>query len=185
MNERLVITIPASIALWFAILAVISLALHREVIRPMTGRDAITVRLFSVPSKPQPVKPLPKPLVPNPAATSKPIAEENKTPPPEPTPEKQEATEAKSDSHGAIIISQTIPKIPDDLRKEVYSSSAVARFHVAADGSTTVELLTPSQNPRLNRFLLEALKTWRFAPATDNGNPVASTFDIRVHFAVE
>ena len=37
----------------------------------------------------------------------------------------------------------------------------------------------------LNRLLLEALKTWRFTPATDAGKPVASTFDIRVRFAVE
>ncbi len=88
-------------------------------------------------------------------------------------------------NNGPKIIYQPSPKIPDDLRREAFSTYALARFHVAADGSATVELTSPSQNPRLNRILLETLKTWKFAPATQNGNPVAATFDIRVHFTVE
>jgi protein TonB len=78
-----------------------------------------------------------------------------------------------------------MPKIPEDLRQEAFSTTAIARFHVAADNSATVELLTPSQNPRLNRLLMETLKTWKFNSAREGGKPIASTFTIRVHFAVE
>ncbi|NNM69002.1 MAG: TonB family protein [Gallionella sp.] len=63
------------------------------------------------------------------------------------------------------------------------NESAVARFQIAADGTTTVELIRPTQNPRLNRLLLDTLRNWRFAPAMQDGKPVASTKDqvIRVN----
>jgi protein TonB len=101
-----------------------------------------------------------------------------------PMPE-QHLSEERSDHHGAIITFQPLPKIPDELRKEAFRTVAVARFHVAADNSAAVELVTPSQNPRLNHILMDTLRTWRFTSATENGKPVASTFTIRVHFAVE
>ena len=54
------------------------------------------------------------------------------------------------------------------------SESAIARFQIAADGTTTVELIKPTQNPRLNRLLLDTLRTWKFFPAMKEGKPVAS-----------
>lgn len=198
MNERLFITLPASLLLWLLAIALLSFALHREIARPLEGRDTLTVHLITAAPKPaaaQPVTPPHKPEVKK--AEDKPVkvkkllpkpAETKPTPQPQPNaasmPE-QQMQEAKSDNHGAVVIYQSMPKIPDDLRREAFNTYAMARFNIAADGSATVELLTPSQNPRLNHLLLEALKTWRFTPATDNGRAVASTFDIRVRFAVE
>lgn len=198
MNERLFITVPSSFALWGIVIMLVTLALNREVARPLEGRDTLTVHLVTAASKPsaiQPIIPPPKPEVKK--AKDKPIKVEKPLPKPaetKPVPQsqtnaaaalEQEVQEAKSNNHGATVIYQPMPKIPDDLRREAFNTYAMARFHVAADGGATVELLTPSQNPRLNRLLLEALKTWRFTPATDSGRPVASTFDIRVRFAVE
>jgi len=54
------------------------------------------------------------------------------------------------------------------------NEAATARFQIAVDGSITVALVKPTQNPRLNRLLLETLKTWRFMPAIKDGNPVPS-----------
>ena len=48
---------------------------------------------------------------------------------------------------------QPLPVIPDDLRQDAMSEVATARFHIAVDGSVTVELVKPTQNPRLNRLL--------------------------------
>ncbi len=86
-------------------------------------------------------------------------------------------------NRSAQAIAQPIPDIPDDLREEALNEVAKARFHIAADGSVTVELIKPTQNPRLNRLLLEKLKFWKFTPAIADGKPVASTEDVvvRVH----
>ena len=54
------------------------------------------------------------------------------------------------------------------------NEAATARFQIAADGSATVELVKPTQNPRLNRLLLDTLKNWKFMPAIKEGQPVPS-----------
>lgn len=74
--------------------------------------------------------------------------------------------------------------MPDDLREAGYRATAVARFTVHADGSIDVELIQPTAMPRLNQILLDTLHRWRFSPATENGHPVESRQDVRVHFNV-
>ncbi len=88
-------------------------------------------------------------------------------------------------SSGARAIVRPMPQIPDDLREGAFNSAALARFHIAVDGSATVELARPTQNPRLNRILLDSLRKWRFIPAIKNGKPVASTENIVVRVEVK
>lgn len=84
----------------------------------------------------------------------------------------------------ARLLSQPLPVLPDDLREDAYRAEAVARFAIHADGTTEVQLVKPTSNPRLNQILLEALHKWRFFPAMENGHPVDSQRDVRVHFNV-
>ena len=85
---------------------------------------------------------------------------------------------------GARALYQPVPNIPEELRHRELSVVAMARFHVAADGSATVTLLQATVDPRLNAALVSALQKWRFFPAMDNGKPIASTIDIRVPIEV-
>ena len=84
----------------------------------------------------------------------------------------------------ARSIAQPLPELPDDLREQAYQTVAIARFVIHVDGSVDVELLKPTQNPRLNQLLLEALRTWRFFTALQGGHPIESRQDVRVHFNV-
>jgi protein TonB len=77
------------------------------------------------------------------------------------------------------------PKIPDDLREDVFETVAVAHFHVDFDGHATITLVKPTSNPRLNAMLLDTLKQWRFAPAVRNGVTIDSEFDVRLPIAVK
>jgi periplasmic protein TonB len=88
-------------------------------------------------------------------------------------------------SIGARAIIKPMPQIPDDLREDAFNSVALALFHIAIDGSVTVELAQPTPNPRLNRILLNSLKQWRFIPAIKNGKPVASTEEIVIKIEVK
>lgn len=85
----------------------------------------------------------------------------------------------------ARLLSQPLPALPDDLREQEYQAVAVARFFVHADGTFDIELVKPTPNPRLNQILLETLHMWRFFPAMENGRPVESRQDVRVHFNVD
>jgi protein TonB len=84
----------------------------------------------------------------------------------------------------ARAIYQPLPQVPENLRRRDIEVVAVALFHVAADGSVTVELKQATFEPALNRALLETLKTWRFFPALESGKPVASTVEIRIPVSV-
>ncbi len=88
-------------------------------------------------------------------------------------------------SSGAQAIVRPMPQIPDELRQDALSTSAIARFHVATDGTATVELVKPTPNPRLNRLLLDTLKNWRFFPAMKDGKPVDSTQEISIKVNVQ
>lgn len=84
----------------------------------------------------------------------------------------------------ARAISQPLPSVPDDLREQAYQTVAIARFVIHTDGSVAVELIKPTQYPRLNQILVETLRSWHFFPAIQDGHPVETQQDIRVHFNV-
>lgn len=88
-------------------------------------------------------------------------------------------------SSGARAILKPMPQIPDELRQDALSATAIARFHVAIDGTATVELIKPTPNPKLNRLLLDTLKNWRFFPSMKDGKPVASTQELSIKVEVK
>ncbi|HKV54485.1 MAG TPA: TonB family protein, partial [Candidatus Binataceae bacterium] len=90
-----------------------------------------------------------------------------------------------SDSGGARAIFAPTPTIPDDMREQPFEAVAVAHFKVTFDGQVQVSLTTPTENPRLNEILLDALKQWRFFPAMKSGVPVDSQFDVRIPITVQ
>lgn len=119
---------------------------------------------------------------PAPTPEEKPAVKSMATPPPAPPAPPANETTGNS---GAQAIVRPMPQIPDDLRQEALSAVAVARFHVSVDGTATVELVKPTQNPRLNRLLLETLKNWRFFPSMKDGKPVASTQELSIKVEVK
>ncbi len=90
-----------------------------------------------------------------------------------------------SDSVGARAIYSPVPKIPDDLREQVFQAEAVAHFTVSYDGTVKVTLTKPTPNPRLNQILLDTLSQWRFFPAVREGVAIDSVFDVRIPISVQ
>jgi protein TonB len=92
---------------------------------------------------------------------------------------------AEPSTQAAQLLSQPLPALPDDLREQAYQAVALARFVIHADATFDVELIKPTPYPRLNAILLDALRKWRFTPATENGRPVQSQQQVRVRFDVQ
>jgi protein TonB len=86
---------------------------------------------------------------------------------------------------GARALYAPVPQIPDDLREDVFSALAIAHFVVDREGQVQVTLVQATSNPRLNQVILASLRTWKFFPATRDGIPVASEFDLRIPIAVQ
>jgi protein TonB len=86
------------------------------------------------------------------------------------------------ETHGAQALRQPSPDIPEALLDEAAGQSVTARFHVATDGSATVELVKATANPALNRSILATLKKWTFAPAIQAGKAVEAVQEVSFSF---
>ncbi len=147
----------------------------------------------------EPPKPKPRTVAPPPipqSATSSlgsiPVAPSKESAPPAPAapgPAGEsggaEAGMGGSDSGGARAIYAPLPKIPDELRENAFSTVAVAHFVVGPDGTVQVTLITPTPEPKLNQLILETLHEWKFFPAIKDGVAIASQFDVRIPISVQ
>ena len=149
--------------------------------RPLTPREKQIARRAPLTTDTQPQK-SPAPIAPGSKEISNapphPGALSDETP----RPAQPAASLVNSAAHS---IAQPLPALPDDLREQAYQTVATARFVIHTDGSVDVELIKPTPSPRLNQILLEALHRWRFFPALQNGHPIESQQEIRVHFNVD
>lgn len=141
-------------------------------------KEVAVLRKPKVPQPPQVEQPLDRTSEPPPKANSQ------LAPPPSPPPVTPPITSTATAHMGAKAIYQPLPQIPDDLRDEAISTIAMARFHINPDGTASVELIKPTQNPRINQIILNTLKTWKFFPALQDGKPIPSTQDIKVNVNV-
>ena len=133
-------------------------------------------------AQPKPQSAPPKPTAP--AAQAKPATPAPPAPPTKTATPSQSHT-ALTASRGAHALYRPLPVIPDDLRRDAMNEAATARFHISADGSVAVELVKPTQFPRLNRLLLDTLRTWKFFPAMKDGKPVESTEEMVIRVQVK
>ncbi len=92
-----------------------------------------------------------------------------------------ELGEKKIISQKIAPIYQPLPQIPDELREEAFMSQVTARFYIRSEGTVEkVELIKPSNNPKLNQLLLKSLQKWRFHSSSQSW-----TQDIQVTFQVQ
>ncbi|RYG58421.1 TonB family protein, partial [bacterium] len=129
-----------------------------------------------------PIPPTPTPR-PEPTATPKP--EPTATPRPTPVPEPTATPRPKGPTQSASVVRQVRPSLPDELKKADYKSSVRASVEVAADGSSNPTLRSSSGNSKVDDLVLRALRRWRWKPALRDGEPVASTVNIRFDFEVK
>jgi protein TonB len=156
-------------------------------------RSPAQIKSPPVPPKPAPInqKPAPTPEVnvspspPQPSVSNSAPIIAAPAPRQESTPRQDTSqTVPHTGRAGARALFSPLPRIPDELRDAAMQMEALARFDIKPDGSAIVELAQPTQNPALNRIILETLKTWRFFPAMEGNSPVASTQEIRIHLQV-
>ncbi len=196
--------LPAAVVAWLAVAWLFGQLLVNPPVRNVSP-DPIEARIVELPestpppapSRPAPPPPKPKavaikkpepaPLAPAPPtlAPPEPKPPATQTEPEPPTPVPQNTHAPAETALGARAIYQPVPKIPDELREEALRAVALARFHVREDGTVTVELLTPTPDPRINQLILNTLSTWRFFPAMKDGKPQPSVQEIKIHVDID
>jgi len=141
------------------------------------------------PPKPKPTpKPLPKPAPAKPRAVSNNAAQAS----PGATAATASsglpgATGAKSGGRtgGPGHLYNPKPAYPPESRAAGEQGAVILRVMVEASGRPgSVSLARSSGFPRLDRAALEAVRRWRFKPATRDGQAFAATVDVPVRFSL-
>jgi TonB family protein len=80
------------------------------------------------------------------------------------------------------VIYNPEPNFSDEARKSKTQGSVVLMLVVGADGRTYDISVQRSLGMGLDEKAIEAVRTWRFHPATLNGQPVAAQIAVEVNF---
>jgi TonB family protein len=81
-------------------------------------------------------------------------------------------------------ISMPQPEYTDQARRKKINGTVLLSLVVAADGSVSDPVVTRSLDKGLDKQALETVKTWKFQPATRDGQPVAVRIDVEVSFRI-
>jgi TonB family protein len=94
-------------------------------------------------------------------------------------------TEAASKVTSPEPIFNPEPKIPAQLHENCFKSCCIAKFMVSASGKTDVKLLSSSGSTEIDEITLQTLRTWKFKPATLDGEPIEGVRKIQIEFQVD
>ena len=93
------------------------------------------------------------------------------------------APPAIADSAAPVPIIRPAPRYPPEALRRNVGGSVRVLATVAPDGSVErMELAEGSGNRDLDRAAMEAVRRWRFQPATRNGQPVTATVIVPLEF---
>ena len=135
--------------------------------------------------KPTPT-PTPKPTPkPTPTATPEPTATPRPQPTPRPEPTVTPRPRPKGATRAAEPTRQVKPDIPDELRSGAFKTSVRVRVEISAAGRPTPSLRGSSGNAEIDGRVLAALRRWKWKPALEDGQPVASSRSFRFDFEVK
>jgi TonB family protein len=81
-----------------------------------------------------------------------------------------------------MVVYRVDPEYSEEARRARYQGTVVLEAVVRKDGKVDVLHLVRSLGFGLDQNAIEALKEWRFRPATKNGVPVDVTLNIEVRF---
>jgi TonB family protein len=74
------------------------------------------------------------------------------------------------------------PEYPKNERKARHEGDVVLRLVVGTDGATHDIKVARSLSPDFDAAAIEAVKTWKFSPATKYGKPIPLQMDVQVGF---
>lgn len=94
--------------------------------------------------------------------------------------------EQKNDGTGELMAPEVEreidPAYPTELMRHNVHGTVVLYAVIQSDGSVQNVKILESVDERLDQYASDALRQWRFRPATKNGNPVSLTMVVRVPF---
>jgi protein TonB len=106
--------------------------------------------------------------------------------PPSNMPAPAPAAPAASADTAARPLSTPAPRYPREAQRRRIEGTVLLRVHVSAGGDAAqIDLVQGSGSRDLDHAAVEAVRRWRFAPATHDGQPVESAVQVPIAFHLQ
>lgn len=93
------------------------------------------------------------------------------------------AADAVTGGAPSQVLQRVVPKFPTGASRFGIFGDLIVQVVVDPSGAPTLpRIIHPLPAATLSFVALDALRQWRFQPATHNGQPVASVFNLTVHY---
>jgi TonB family protein len=104
----------------------------------------------------------------------------------QPRPAPRPAAAGQQPTHLPVAVRQAPPRYPDEMRWSRLTGRVLVEFIVDHTGSVQAAFVKESNNPGFDDAALEAVRLWKFKPATtDNGTAVATKMNVPIIFQFE
>ena len=97
-------------------------------------------------------------------------------------PDRTPSPDGPSDVQAPRIIHKVEAEYPLELRRQRVTGTVMIEGTIDKAGHLVEPRVVRSADPRLDDLALDAVRQWRFAPGTLNGEPVDVLFTVEVHF---
>lgn len=185
--------------------AMVAWLLWQSLSSPLTRPvQTLSVRMIQPLEQPPVAKPMPVPAAPTPRRPEPVTRVKSPDPrpvsappqPPEPAPALQSSTPRTSEPappppavpavrSDAEYLHNPAPRYPQASLRHGEEGRAILRVQVGADGNVDqLQLHQSSGYPRLDQAALDAVRSWRFVPARQGGQPVAAIYLVPVNFSL-
>lgn len=84
-----------------------------------------------------------------------------------------------------VAVSRVEPTYPEDYRRARVSGLVILEVAVSETGAVENAGVIKSVAPGLDMAAVAAVRQWKFTPATRNGKPVASLFNLTINFKLK
>lgn len=84
-----------------------------------------------------------------------------------------------------VPVRTVAPDYPRELRAHNISGIVMVRCNIDAQGNVAEASIAKSSNENFDNPAMEAVKKWKFKPASENGSPVAITVTIPIKFVAD
>jgi protein TonB len=81
-----------------------------------------------------------------------------------------------------VLVKKVEPSYPDVARRARIEGKVILQAVVDKEGNVNEVTVLSSNNPMFNDAAIEAVKQWKYKPATQNGRPVSVFYTVRVDF---
>jgi TonB family protein len=89
------------------------------------------------------------------------------------------------DVKAPVVVERVEPSYPEEYRKMRLGGIVILEVEVSETGEVGGVRLLKSVAPDIDTSAMDAVRRWKFTPATENGRPVPSLFNLTINFKLK